>query len=307
MKLVVALGGNAIAGKKKNADVKEQFTLTARSMKSIAEMIKNGAEIVITHGNGPQVGAILLQQKIAKEIIPPMPLHVCVALTQGQIGYMIQQALLNELMERGIKKSIVSIITQVIVDENDEAFKNPTKPIGPLYSEEEAKEMMKSYTMGKYENGYRILVPSPEPKSIVESKIIRKLIEKDTIVIASGGGGIPVVRKGNKLHGIDAVIDKDLASEKLASEVEADILLIITDVDNVFINYGKENQQALEDISVYELEEYYNEGQFPAGSMGPKVKAAIRFIKNGGKRAIITSLDKSWDALNGNAGTQIHG
>ncbi len=306
MKLVVALGGNAIAGKNKNASIDEQLALTSRSMKSIARMIKNGAELVITHGNGPQVGAILLQQKIAKDVIPPMPLHVCVALTQGQIGYMIQQALNNELTKNGMKKNIVSIVTQVIVDENDEAFLNPTKPVGPVYSEEEARLMMKSYTMGKYGDGYRILVPSPDPKSIVESGIIKKLIEDKTIVIASGGGGIPVVRKNGELKGIDAVIDKDLASEKLASEIGADILLIITDVDNVYINYGKSNQKALHDVSIEELEKYYGDGQFPPGSMGPKIIASIRFIKNGGKKAIITSLDKAWEAINGRAGTQIH-
>jgi len=222
MKAVVALGGNAIVGKERKASIEEQFYATKSSMAGIVKMIENGWDIVITHGNGPQVGAILLQQKFAKDIIPPMPLHVCVSLSQGQIGYMIQQCLANELKKKAIKKNVATVITQVMVNKNDEAFKNPTKPIGPIYGKEEAEQMKKNYIMGKYGDGYRILVPSPEPISIVESGIIKQIIEDGGIAIAAGGGGIPVVAENGMLVGIDAVIDKDLASEKLASQINAD-------------------------------------------------------------------------------------
>ncbi len=306
MKAVVALGGNAIVGKDRKASIEEQFSATKKSMRSIVKMIKEGWQLVITHGNGPQVGAILLQQKVARSIVPPMPLHVCVSLTQGQIGYMIQNCLINELRREGIKKDVATIITQVIVSKHDKAFKKPTKPIGPIYSREEAEEIMKSYKMGKYGDGYRILAPSPEPISIVESQVIKNLMEAGTIAIAAGGGGIPVVEENGMLRGIDAVIDKDLAAEKLASQINADILLILSDVDYVYLNYGKKEQQEIKEISVDELLEYQKEGHFPAGSMGPKVEAAIRFVRNGGKETIITSIEKAWEAIKGKAGTHIH-
>ncbi len=306
MKAVVALGGNAIVGRDRRASIEQQFSATRKSMKSIVKMIKEGWHLVITHGNGPQVGAILLQQKMARSIVPPMPLHVCVSLTQGQIGYMIQNCLINELKKEGIKKDVATVITQVIVSKHDEAFKKPTKPIGPVYGEEEAKELMKSYTMGKYGDGYRMLVPSPEPISIVESEAIKNLMEAGVIVIAAGGGGIPVIAEDGILKGIDAVIDKDLAAEKLASQIKADVLLILSDVDFVYLNYGKEGQQELKNVSAKELEKYQKEGHFPAGSMGPKVEAAIRFVRNGGKETIITSIEKAWEALNGETGTHVH-
>lgn len=306
MKAVVALGGNAIVGKERKASIEEQFSATKSSMAGIVKMIENGWDIVITHGNGPQVGAILLQQKFAKNVVPPMPLHVCVSLSQGQIGYMIQQCLANELKKMGIKKNVATVITQVMVNKNDKAFKNPTKPIGPIYKEEEAEQMKKNYIMGKYGNGYRILVPSPEPISIIESNIIKQIIEDGGIAIAAGGGGIPVVVENSMLVGIDAVIDKDLASEKLASQINADVLLILTDVEYVYLNYGKSNEEKIEEATLNEMEKYYTEGHFPAGSMGPKIKAAIRFLKNGGKEAIITSIEKAWDSINKKAGTHIY-
>ncbi len=302
MKLVVALGGNALTGKDRKVDFEMQINATKNTAKSIVKMVKNGWKTVIAHGNGPQVGELLLQQKIAKI---SMPLHVCVALTQGQIGYIIQQALLNELKNNNIKKEVVTLITQVIVSENDSEFLNPTKPIGPIYSDEEIEEIKKIYRVGKYENGWRILVPSPKPISIVEAGIIKKLIEKDIIVISAGGGGIPVVEKNGVLYGVDAVVDKDLASQKLANEIKADVLLILTDVEHVFINYGKKNSRRIEEISADEIEVYYKEGQFPAGSMGPKIEAGRNFLRNGGKEVIITSIDKAWDALNGRTGTHI--
>lgn len=301
MKIVVALGGNALTGKDRKASIEEQFLSTHNTVKAIVKMIKNGWNVVITHGNAPQIGALLLQQKIS-----PMPLHVLGALTQGQIGYMIQQCLLNEFKRQGIRREVATIITQVLVDENDEAFKNPTKPIGPIYSKEEAKKMEGKYTMGEVEGGWRILVASPKPISIIEAGIIKKLIEEGIIVIAAGGGGVPVVARDGMLYGKDAVIDKDLASQKLANEIGADILLILTDVEYVYLNYGKENEKAIKEASIEEMETYYKEGHFPAGSMGPKVKASINFIKNGGKEAIITSINKAWEALNKKAGTHIY-
>ncbi|RLF60335.1 MAG: carbamate kinase [Thermoplasmata archaeon] len=306
MKAVVALGGNALTGRDRRADIQRQFDATRRVAASVARMIRNGWHIALTHGNGPQVGSLLLQQKMAAHEVPPMPLHVLGALSQGQIGYMVQQCLRNEFSTQGIRREIATIITQTLVDGNDDAFTNPTKPIGPLYSEEEAEAMKTLYPMGRVEGGWRILVASPRPASIVESGVIKELMERDVIVIAAGGGGIPVVRKGDELVGVDAVVDKDLASQKLASEIGAEILLILTDVPHVFLNYGKENERALRDVGSEEMEEYLREGHFPSGSMGPKVEAALNFLKNGGREAIIASIESAWDALEGNAGTHIH-
>jgi len=305
MKVVVALGGNAIVGRERRANIEEQFKATKKSMKGIVKMIKEGWDLAIVHGNGPQVGALLLQQKISRNVVPPLPLHVCVSLTQGQIGYIIQNCLINEMRREGINKSVASVVTQVIVDKNDDAFKNPTKPIGPIYNEREAKEMEKYYNMGKYENGYRILAPSPRPLAIVELDAIKKLMENGVIVVAGGGGGIPVVMENGTMVGIDAVIDKDLAAEKMASQINADILLILTDVEYVYLDYATPNQKKIENIKVDEIMEYYNQGQFPPGSMGPKVEAAIKFVKNGGKKTIITSIEKAWEAINGKTGTHI--
>ncbi|MEM2935307.1 MAG: carbamate kinase [Candidatus Thermoplasmatota archaeon] len=302
MKAVVALGGNALTGKDRKVNFEKQIKATRNTARCIAKMIKNGWEIAITHGNGPQVGEILLQQKIAKK---SMPLHACVALTQGQIGYLIQQSLLNEFKINKIDREVVTLVTQVIVSENDSEFLNPTKPIGPVYSDNEIEKIKKIYKVGRYGDGWRIIVPSPKPISIVEAGAIKKLIEENTVVIAAGGGGIPVVEKKGGLYGVDAVVDKDLASQKLANEIEAEILLILTDVEHVFINYKKKNQKRIDEINADEIEEYYNEGHFPPGSMGPKIEAGINFVRNGGKEAIITSIEKAWDALNGRTGTHI--
>ncbi len=306
MKAIVALGGNALTGKERKAEIEKQFDAMKSTAKSIAKMIKNGWHVGITHGNGPQIGALLLQQKIAMKEVPPIPLHVLGALTQGEIGYIIQQCLLNEFKRQGINRRIATIITQVLVDEEDEAFKKPTKPIGPIYSEEDANKLRSNYVMGRVEGGWRILVPSPKPISIIEADIIKGMMEEGIVVIAAGGGGIPVVKRGDELQGVDAVIDKDLASQKLANEVAADILLILTDVEFVYINYGKENEMPLTSVSLQEIERYYEEGHFPPGSMGPKIEAAINFVRNGGKETIITSINKAWEALQGKTGTHIH-
>jgi len=308
MKVVIALGGNALIKRGQKGTSEEQFETTMKSVRDIVKMIENGWDVVITHGNGPQVGSILLQQDVAKGAVPPMPLDVCVAQSQGQIGYMIQQCMLNSMASSNIKKSVAAVITQVLVDENDPAFENPTKPVGPVYRYDEALLRLKEgYILTQQRGGWRIVVPSPDPISIVEAEAIKKLIDSGVIVIAAGGGGIPVIRseKGEKIEGREAVIDKDLASERLATEIGADVLLILTDVDAVYVNYGSENQKKLGKVSLKEVEEYYRQGQFPPGSMGPKILAAIRFLQNGGKKAIISSIGNAWNAIEGKAGTQI--
>jgi carbamate kinase len=243
-KAVIALGGNALIKDDQEGNIHEQFANTRTIVKSIVKIIKEGWDIVITHGNGPQVGAILLQNDLARDITPPMPLGICVAESEGLIGYMIQQCLSNALKTEKINKPVVTLITQVLVDINDPSFKNPSKPIGPFYDEEEVKEIKEEgYQVKKYSEGWRIVVPSPDPKSIVEGDIINKMLDDDVIIIASGGGGMPVIEKeGWGLDGLEAVIDKDLASERLAEAINAELLLILTDVDKVYINYGTSNQ-----------------------------------------------------------------
>jgi carbamate kinase len=306
-KAVVALGGNALIKEGQEGNIFEQFANTREVTKFIVKMIKDGWYIVITHGNGPQVGAILLQNDIAKDVTPPMPLGICVAESEGFIGYMIQQCLSNSLKKANIDKSVVTLITQVLVDENDSSFSNPTKPIGPFYDDEEAIEIKNDgYKMKKQTDGWRIVVPSPDPKSIVEGEIINKMLDEDIIVIASGGGGMPVIeKKGWGLDGLEAVIDKDLASERIAEAINADILLILTNVEKVYINHGTSNQKPLDKISLKDLKKYYKKGHFPPGSMGPKILAAIRFIESGGKKVIISHVEKGWEALNGKTGTHI--
>ncbi|MCK5458981.1 MAG: carbamate kinase, partial [Thermoplasmatales archaeon] len=285
----------------------EQFSNTRKSAKSIVQMIKNGWDVVITHGNGPQVGAILLQNKEAKNITPSMPLGICVAESEGLIGYMIQQCLSNTLKREHIDKSVIALITQVIVDEDDPSLSHPTKPIGPYYTEDEAKQMEKDgIKMIKQPRGWRMVVPSPDPQRIVESHIIRQMLDDGIIVIASGGGGMPVVEKeGWGLTGLEAVVDKDLASERLAEAIDADLLLILTEVEKVFLNFGTPDQKALDKVTLNELKKYYKEGQFPEGSMAPKILSAIRFLEAGGRKVIISHIDKGWEAVQEKTGTQI--
>ncbi|RLF38356.1 MAG: carbamate kinase [Thermoplasmata archaeon] len=303
---VIALGGNALIKPGQRGTAKEQFENVKASLRFVADMIIRNWEIVITHGNGPQVGSILLQNQAGRELTPPMPLDICVAESQGLIGYMIQQSLRGILMERGIDKDVVTVITQVIVDEKDDAFKNPTKPVGPTYDEKQAMDLLKDgYRITKVSGGWRIVVPSPDPKGVVESRVIKALLEKGFIVIAAGGGGIPVTRSGKTFYGKEAVIDKDLAAERIATSIGADLLFILTNVPFVYINYGKEDQKELREVKLGEIEKYYMEGQFPPGSMGPKVLAAIRFLRGGGKKVIISDIDHGLDALEGRIGTHI--
>jgi carbamate kinase len=304
---VIALGGNALIKKGQKGTIYEQFATTRKSMRSIIVMIKNGWDVVITHGNGPQVGAILLQNKIAKDITPAMPLGICVAESEGLIGYMIQQSLSNALKKENIENPVIALITQVIVKKNDPSLTNPTKPIGPYYTDKEAQQLLREGNqMIQQSQGWRMVVPSPDPIKIVEGDIIRRMLDEGIIVIASGGGGMPVVEREDwGLDGLEAVVDKDLSAERLAEAVNAELLLILTDVDKVYLYFNTPKQQALDKISLRELKKYYQKGFFPAGSMGPKILAAIRFLEYGGKRVIISNIEKGWDAINGETGTII--
>jgi carbamate kinase len=306
-KAVIALGGNALIKENQEGTIYEQFENTRKISESIVKIIKDGWDVVITHGNGPQVGSILLQNDIAKDVTPSMPLGICVAESEGLIGYMIQQCLSNALKKADIEKPVVTLITQVLVDENDPSFSNPTKPIGPYYNEKEAIEVLKDgYQIIRQKEGWRIVVPSPDPKSIVEGDIIKKMLDDDVIVIASGGGGMPVIEKeGWGLDGLEAVIDKDLASERLAESIKAELLLILTNVEKVYLNYDTPKQKPLDKVTLDELKKYYKKGYFPPGSMGPKILAAIRFIESGGKKVIISHIEKACEALNGKTGTHI--
>ena len=308
--VVIALGGNAILQPGQKGTFEEQMKNVETTCKQLTQMVLSGKyKIVITHGNGPQVGNILLQNETAKGVAAPMPLYVCGAESQGLIGYMIQQSLHNLLQDVGKGDiPVATVVTQVVVDKNDPAFQNPTKPVGPFYSKEEAKrlEEEKGYHVKEDAGrGWRRVVPSPDPLEIFEKEAIRQLIAARSIVIASGGGGIPVVKKDGKLEGVDAVIDKDLAGERLAVDVEAKVFLILTDVDEVKLNYKTPQEKGISKMTVEEAKRYRDEGHFAKGSMEPKVRAAIRFIEAGGEKAIITSLGKAMDALEGKAGTTI--
>ncbi|MEE8564840.1 MAG: carbamate kinase [Candidatus Thermoplasmatota archaeon] len=305
-KVIIALGGNALIKKNQKGNIYEQFANTRTISESIVKMIKENYKVVITHGNGPQVGSILLQNNAARDELPPMPLGICVAESEGLIGYMIQQCMYNELMKSKIEKDVVTLITQVLVDKNDSSFSNPIKPIGPLFNKFEAKELIEDgYKVKKITNGWRIVVPSPDPIKIIEGEIIKKLVDEDIIIIAAGGGGMPVVNNNSKLDGVEAVVDKDLASECLAESIGADILMILTNVDRVYLNYNKSNQKGIDRINLIQLKKYYKYGHFPDGSMGPKILAAIRFLEYGGEKVIISNVDQAWESISGKIGTHI--
>lgn len=302
-KLLLALGGNAMVKKGQVGTLEEQMENLETPMSQIAKLCRD-YRIVITHGNGPQVGNILVQQE-STEMVPRMPLDICVAQTQGQIGYMIESALDNELMKlrQDIEHLFVTVITYVMVDPNDIAFKNPTKPIGPYYTEEQARA--KPHQFIRTDRGYRRVVASPRPITIVQKREIAELLENGFIVIACGGGGIPVTKKGSRFEGVEAVIDKDLASAKLAEEIHVDIMLIATDVEKVALNRGRPGQVDLDSLTVKDAKQYLNEGQFEEGSMKPKIEAAVQFLESRGEKAIITSTEKIIEALNQRAGTEI--
>ena len=305
-RIVIALGGNALGN-----TPYEQLALVTETAKPIVDLIEQGNEVIIAHGNGPQVGMINLGMATAAEakaIKSDMPFPECGAMSQGYIGYHLQNAIGNELAARGMKKDVATIVTQVLVDENDPAFQNPTKPVGAFYDKETAERIAKEkgYTMVEDAGrGYRQVVPSPKPIDVIEKNTVNALIKDGCVVITVGGGGIPVVRKNGKLYGTPAVIDKDFASAKLAELVHADALVILTAVDRVCINWGKPNQQSLDEMSVADAEKYCEEGHFAPGSMLPKVKAAISFAKTGGT-AIIASLENAGKAVRGESGTVVH-
>ena len=308
-RLVIALGGNALQSGKAEPTAEAQLAVVKQTCERIAEISQRGYEIAVVHGNGPQVGRILLASETAKDVTPAMPFDVCGAMSQGYIGYHLQQSLKYALNIRNKNIPVVTLATQMVVEKADPAFENPTKPIGPFYSEAEAKELesTKGYTMKEDAGrGWRRVVASPLPRKIVEIDAIKQLWDS-TIVIACGGGGIPVIEKADgTMEGVAAVIDKDFAAELLAEQVDADALMILTEVEKVAINFNKPNQENLSAMSLADAAKYCEEGQFAPGSMLPKVQAAMKFVRaNPDKKAIITSLDKAIDALEGKTGTVI--
>ncbi|GEK36776.1 MULTISPECIES: carbamate kinase [Enterococcus] len=306
-KVVVALGGNAILST--DASAKAQQEALMETAKYLVKFIEQGDELIISHGNGPQVGNLLIQQQAAdSEKTPAMPLDTCVAMTEGSIGYWLQNAMGEVLKQKGIDKDVVSLVTQVIVDENDPSFKNPTKPIGPFYSEEEATAQMKADSNVTFKEdagrGWRKVVASPKPISIKEARVIEALVDQGVVTVSVGGGGIPVVETATGLEGREAVIDKDFASEKLAEIIDADLLIVLTGVDNVYVNYQKPDQKKLETVTISEMKQYISEDQFAPGSMLPKVEAAIQFVEaRPNAKAIITSLENIENLLASEEGT----
>lgn len=309
-KLVIALGGNALQEAGKHATAQAQLEVVEKTSEYIADIVERGYEVIVAHGNGPQVGRIVIQNEVASASTPAMPFDVCGAMSQGMIGYHIQQGLSKVLRHRGINKNVVTIVTQVVVDKDDPKFKAPSKPIGPFYTEEEAKAIAeeKGYTMKEDAGrGWRRVVASPLPVEIVELDAVKTLNDAGFVVVTVGGGGIPVVRnEAGDLEGVAAVIDKDLASEKLARDMDADALVILTAVEKVSINFKKPDQKDLDRMSAAEAKQYIKEGHFAPGSMLPKIEAALNFVESKpGRIAIITSLDKAVDAIEGRAGTTI--
>jgi carbamate kinase len=307
MRIVIALGGNAILQPGQKGTAADQTANIRDTARQIAQIIKAGNEVIVTHGNGPQVGAILIQNQ-STDAVPAMPLDVCGAESQGFIGYLFQQQLRAALAELGVERDVVTVVTQTVVAQSDPAFRNPTKPIGPFYSEAEAKakrEAEGGHWVEDAGRGWRKVVPSPDPVRIVERGPIRALVSAEVTVIASGGGGIPVLEEGAGYRGVEAVIDKDLAGERLATDVGAEVFVILTDAPQVFLNYRKPEQRGLSLMTIAEARSYQREGHFAAGSMGPKVEAAVRFVEHGGRESIIASLNSALEALDGRAGTRI--
>jgi carbamate kinase len=305
---VVAVGGNSLIRAGEKGTIAEQMANVRRTADAVVGLMADGYHLVVTHGNGPQVGAALLRSERAADEVYRLPLDVCVAATQGEIGYLLQQALTERLARIGLRRTVVSLLTQVVVAGDDPAMAHPTKPIGPFYSQRDAELRRAQFGWAIVEDaarGWRRVVPSPQPLDILEEEAIRNLVDSGALVIACGGGGIPVIRENGTVTGIDAVIDKDSASVVLALKLEADMLIISTDVDRVYVDYRKPSQRALGEIGASELRRLYAEGHFPAGNMGPKIAAALRFVENGGGRAVITSYERLLDAVRGNAGTHV--
>lgn len=308
---MIAVGGNAILKPDQPWSAKRQLDNIKTTCKQLGKIIiKDGYQVVLTYGNGPQVGNILLQNEIAKDRVSPMPLDICGAQSQGLLGYLLSKELRGVLEENGLQDfRVISVITQTLVSSDDPAFTNPTKPIGPFYSRKKAERLKKErgYQITQDANrGWRRVVPSPDPITIMESPVIKHLVGQKVIVIASGGGGVPVAKENGRLRGKEAVIDKDLAACKLACDIKARLLLILTDVQQVMLDYGTSKARGIDRMNREEARKYLDEGHFAAGSMKPKVKACIKFVENGGQKAIITSLDKAIQGLSGKAGTTIY-
>ena len=308
---VVAIGGNALIKKGEEGNIYQQFANARETCAKLIKVVEMGYDIILTHGNGPQVGDSIRRHENSRKIIPPYPLGVCVAETVGSMGYMLQQTMQNTVKNSKVRKDVVTIITQVVVDKNDPSFDNPTKPIGQFFSKQDIDEITKTEKWTVVEDsgrGWRRVVPSPKPLRIVEKDTIRDLLEKGKIVIACGGGGLPVIQlESGLLDGVEAVVDKDYASSKLAQQLNIDELIILTSVDKVSVNFGKPGQVDLDVMTVSEARRHLADGQFPPGSMGPKIEAAIEFVESGGKRAIIASHDNIVEAVEGKAGTRITG
>lgn len=301
--VVVALGGNVLTAEGQAGTVEEQRENARRMASAVARIVRAGWRTVLTHGNGPQVGNLAIQQEEGARMVPPLPLHVLVAMTQGQIGHVLGAAIANAIGE-----PVAVVVTHVEVDRDDPAFSAPSKPIGPFFDPATARRLARRRGWVVREDagrGFRRVVPSPDPRAIVEADAIADLVRRGFTVIAAGGGGIPVVRRGRRLEGVDAVIDKDLAAERLASGIGADTLLLLTGVDHAAIDFGTARERPLGEVTAADLRRYLDDGHFPAGSMGPKVRAAIRFVEGGGRRAIITSPRRALAALAGTHGTRV--
>jgi len=303
---LIAIGGNSIIKSGQRGSIEEQFENIEETCRSIVQLVLRGYRVIVTHGNGPQVGAQLLRSELAAHQVYTHSLDVCVADTQGSMGYMIQNSLQRALDDNDRDDEVGSVVTQVVVDESDPAFQNPTKPVGPFYTEEEAKKKTEQLGWQMVEDaarGYRRVVPSPIPKEIVEARMIKAAVEDDIIAIAVGGGGVPVVRRDDRLYGIEAVIDKDRASSILAQGLKADLFIISTDAEKVCLNFKKPDQKDLDRLTVEEAKKYMDEGHFPPGNMGPKIEAVIQYMEAGGKHAIITSPEFLGSAVDGKTGT----
>ena len=306
--LLIAVGGNSLIRAGEKGTFQEQLANARRTSAAIVGLIQAGYHVVVTHGNGPQVGAALLRSERAATQVPSQPLDVCDAVSQGEIGYLLQQCLHNELHAAGMDTPVATILTQSIVSADDAAMSHPSKPIGPFYSRTEAEERKRLLGWNIVEDaarGYRRIVPSPDPTEIVEIDVIRDLVNHGVLVVAAGGGGIPVTSNEGTLHGVEAVIDKDRVSALLASQLGVDVFVISTDTDYVYLDYKKPAQRPLQHVTDTELERHFNEGHFPPGNMGPKIESVLRFLRAGGKEAIITSYEYLEPALRGEAGTHV--
>jgi carbamate kinase len=307
---IVAFGGNVLTADGQKGTIEQQRQAACQTCSKLMSIVERGYELVITHGNGPQVGNLLIQGDMTKQVIPEMPLDVLVAQTEGWLGYILQQELLNHLREKRTGKYVVTMVTQVLVDQDDPAFIKLTKPVGPFYSENESSQLLDEHPEWEMVEdagrGFRRIVPSPQPQRIIQSHMIRALVYGGNVVIALGGGGIPMVKAvDEKYVGIEAVIDKDLSSAMLATDIKADLFVLLTGVDKVCLNFGKVNEKPLDKLTCNQAKQFLQEGHFPAGSMSPKISAALRYLEAGGNRAIITNAESLESALEGKNGTHI--